>query len=158
MSETLDSRKFTVEGEQGCEDECITGGHGSGKDIEGGRGGGEGDRRRFTVEYKVKVLKEADVCQKPGEVGALLRREGLYRSHVSVWRAARDRGEIAGLTPKKRGPKRAPPDPRETQLVALARETQRWKARAERAEALVDIQKKVSMLLGIARPARTGAR
>ena len=115
-------------------------------------------RRRFTVDYKVKVLKEADLCQKPGEVGALLRREGLYSSHLSVWRAARDRGEIAGLTPKKRGPKHLPPDPRDLQMVALARETQRWKARAERAEALVDIQKKVSMLLGTALPERTEAR
>ena len=114
--------------------------------------------RRFTVDYKVKVLKEADLCQKPGEVGALLRREGLYSSHLSVWRAARDRGEIAGLTPKKRGPKHLPPDPRDLQMVALARETQRWKARAERAEALVDLPQKVSMLLGTALPERTGAR
>ena len=108
-------------------------------------------RRRFSAEYKRTVLKEAETCG-PGEIGALLRREGLYSSHLSVGRAARDRGEIAGLAPKKRGPKRAPPDPRDTQIVELERETRRWKARAERAEALVDLQKKVSMLLGIALP------
>ena len=62
-------------------------------------------RRRFTAEYKRRVLQEADACTKPGEVGALLRREGLYSSHLSVWRAARQRGERAGLTPRARGPK-----------------------------------------------------
>jgi transposase-like protein len=108
-------------------------------------------RRRFSVEYKRTVLKEAETCG-PGAIGALLRREGLYSSHLSVWRAARDRGEMAGLAPKKRGPKRAPSDPRDKQIVELERETRRWKARAERAEALVDLQKKVSMLLGIALP------
>lgn len=108
-------------------------------------------RRRFSVEYKRTVLKEADTCG-PGAIGALLRREGLYSSHLSVWRAARDRGEMAGLAPKKRGPKRGPPDPRDNTIVELERETRRWKARAERAEALVDLQKKVSMLLGIALP------
>ena len=110
-------------------------------------------RRRFTVEYKRKVLKEADTCG-PGETVALLRREGLYSSHLRVWRAARDRGEIAGLSPKKRGPKVAPPDPRDRKIVELERETRRWQARAERAEALVDLQKKVSMILGIALPER----
>ena len=108
-------------------------------------------RRRFSAEYKRRVLKEADACG-PGEIGALLRREGLYSSHLSVWRAARERGEIAGLAPKKRGPKAAPPDPRDRKIVELERETRRWQARLERAEALVDLQKKVSMLLGIVLP------
>jgi len=108
-------------------------------------------RRRFSAEYKRKVLKEADACG-PGEIGALLRREGLYSSHLSVWRSARERGEIAGLAPKKRGPKVAPPDPRDRKIVELERETRRLKARLERAEALVDLQKKVSMILGIALP------
>jgi len=98
-------------------------------------------RRRFSAEYKRTVLKEAETCG-PGEIGALLRREGLYSSHLSVWRAAWDRGEMAGLAPKKRGPKRAPPDSRDNKIVELERETRRWKARAERAEALVDLQKK----------------
>ena len=108
-------------------------------------------RRRFSLEYKRKILKEADACG-PGEIGALLRREGLYSSHLSVWRSARERGEIAGLTPKKRGPKVTPPDPRDRKIVELERETRRLKSRLERAEALVDLQKKVSMILGIVLP------
>jgi hypothetical protein len=109
-------------------------------------------RRQFNAEYKRKILKEADACTREGEIGALLRREGLYSSHLAVWRAARERGEIAGLAPRKRGPKVAPPDPRDRKIVELERETRRWKARAERAEALVDLQKKVSQILGIALP------
>src|SRR5882672_4450129 len=62
-------------------------------------------RRRFTAEYKRRIVREADRCTKLGEIGALLRREGLYSSHLTTWRAARDRGELAGLSPKPRGPK-----------------------------------------------------
>ena len=108
-------------------------------------------RRRFDAEYKRRVLKEADACA-PRDIGALLRREGLYSSHLSVWRAARERGEIAGLAPKKRGPKVTPLDPRDRKIAELERETRRLKARLERAEALVDLQKKVPMILGIALP------
>ena len=60
--------------------------------------------RRFTLEYKRKIVREADACKAPGAVGALLRREGLYSSHLTTWRAARERGELAGV-PKKRGPR-----------------------------------------------------
>ncbi len=70
-------------------------------------------RRRFTAEYKRRVLQEAAACTKPGELGALLRREGLYSSHLSAWRAARQRGELAGLTPRARGAKPRRPDPRD---------------------------------------------
>ena len=109
-------------------------------------------RRRFTAEYKRKVLKQADACTRPGELSALLRREGLYSSSLAAWRAARDRGEIAGLSPKKRGPKPAPPDPRDRRIAELERETRQFKARAERAEALVEVQKKLSEILGIRLP------
>jgi len=109
-------------------------------------------RRKFSAEYKRKILKEADACHREGEIGALLRREGLYSSHLSVWRAARERGEIAGLGPKKRGPKAVPPDPRDRKILELERETRRLKSRLEQAEALVDLQKKVSAILGIALP------
>lgn len=108
-------------------------------------------RRRFSAEYKRRILKEAEACG-AGEIGALLRREGLYSSHLTVWRAARERGEIAGLAPKKRGPKVVPLDPRDRKIVELERETRRLQARLERAEALVDLQKKVSLILGIALP------
>ena len=68
-------------------------------------------RRRFTAEYKRRVLQEADACTKPGELGALLWREGLYSSHLSGWRAARQRGELAGLTPRAGLAGRKDPDP-----------------------------------------------
>ncbi|SRR6266571_3423455 len=108
-------------------------------------------RRRFTAEYKRKFLKQADACR-PGELGALLRREGVYSSSLTAWRAARDRGELVGLSPKKRGPKSVPPDPRDRRIVELEREAQKFKARAERAEALVEVQKKLSEILGIRLP------
>ena len=104
-------------------------------------------RRRFTLEYKRKIVREADGCKTPGAIGALLRREGLYSSHLTTWRAARERGELAG-TPKKRGPVPQRPDPRDKQIAELERETARWRKRAERAEALVEVQKKVAALLG----------
>ena len=98
-------------------------------------------RRRFTAEYKRRIVREADRCTKPGELGALLRREGLYSSHLTSWRAARDRGELAGLAPKPRGPKATPPDPRDKKIAELERAEERWRKRAERAEALVELQK-----------------
>jgi transposase-like protein len=105
-------------------------------------------RRRFTAEYKQRIVREADRCTTAGAIGALLRREGLYSSHLTNWRAARDRGEREGLTPKKRGPKAAPPDPRDKKIAEQERETTKWRKRAERAEALVEVQKKVAALLG----------
>jgi transposase-like protein len=115
-------------------------------------------RRRFSVEYKRRVLKEADGCVRPGELGALLRREGLYSSHLRTWRAARERGEIAALAAKKRGPRAVVRDARDRRIVELEREVQRWQARAERAEALVELQKKVSSLLGVVLPEPEGKR
>ena len=109
-------------------------------------------RRRFTREYKRRIVGEADRCRKPGELGALLRREGLYSSHLSVWRAARDRGELGGQGTRKRGSEAKAPDPRDKQIAEQAREIARWQKRAERAEALVEVQKKLSTLLGIEPP------
>ena len=106
-------------------------------------------RRRFTATEKLRVLKEADGCTRLGELGALLRREGLYSSQLAAWRAARKRGELAGLTPRSRGPKPQPVDPRDRKLAEQAREITRLQSRLERAEGLIDIQKKVSRLLGI---------
>ena len=106
------------------------------------------ERRRFTAEYKRRIVREADRCTKPGEIGALLRREGLYSSHLVTWRAARDRGELEGLRPKQRGPKVVPPDPREKKIAEQEREIARLTKRAERAEGLVEVQKKLAALLG----------
>jgi transposase-like protein len=105
-------------------------------------------RRVFTAEYKRRILKAADACATPGAVGALLRREGLYSSHLVVWRRARARGEQAALAPKKRGRKPTPVDPRERKIVEIERQLTQMTARAERAEALVELQKKLAALLG----------
>jgi len=105
-------------------------------------------RRRFTKEYKRQILRETDRCRKPGEIGALLRREGLYSSHLSTWRAARDRGDLGGQGVGKRGPEPKPPDPSAKRIAQLERENKQLHKRAERAEALVEIQKKLSELLG----------
>lgn len=98
-------------------------------------------RRRFTTAFKLQILEEAARCVAPGALGALLRREGLYSSHLSVWRAAAKRGELTGPT-RRRGPKAAPPDPRTHQILVLERALAKATARAEHAEALVDLQKK----------------
>ncbi len=111
-------------------------------------------RRRFTVEYKRKIVREADACKAPGAIGALLRREGLYSSHLTTWRAARERGELAG-GPKTRGPVRRVADPRDKKLAEQAREISRWQKRAERAEALVELQKQMAALLGTPRATET---
>ena len=103
-------------------------------------------RRRFTLEYKRRIVNVADKCRRPGEIGALLRREGLYSSHLSSWRAARDRGELGGSGLKKRGPVNPPVHPDTKRLKSLERENRRLLARAERAEALVELQKKVAAL------------
>jgi transposase len=106
-------------------------------------------RRAFTAEYKRNIVKEADACKGPGEIGALLRREGLYSSHLTTWRQARDRGELApGAATKKRGPKAAPVDPRDKKIAEMERQIAKLTTRAERAEAIAEIQKKLAALFG----------
>jgi transposase-like protein len=107
-------------------------------------------RRRFTKEYKLELLRRAEECQKPGQVGALLRSEGLYSSHLSIWRKQRDAMAAAGLSEIRRG--RAKKDPRDETIARLENEVARQKARAERAELIVDFQKKVSQILGVVLP------
>src|SRR6266436_6271399 len=92
--------------------------------------GAKAQRRRFTAEYKRRIVREADRCTTPGAIGALLRREGLYSSHLTTWRAARDRGELEGLAPKKRGPKAPPPDPLVKKIAEQEREIGKWRKRA----------------------------
>ena len=115
-------------------------------------------RRRFTAEYKLRILKEADRTLRPGEIGALLRREGLYASALTAWRAARRRVELAGLASRKRGPKATRLDARDRKIAVQARELAQWKTRAQRAEALVEIQKKFSEMVGISLPEDGGRR
>jgi len=105
-------------------------------------------RRQFTAEHKLRILREADGCTKSGDIGALLRREGLYSSHLVTWRRQRRDGELGGLAPKKRGPEPKETNPLAKRVAVLERELARQKARAARAEALVELQKKVAELLG----------
>jgi transposase len=109
----------------------------------------KGKRRRFTGEYKLRVLREAEALSGSGEIGALLRREGLYSSNLTAWRKQRERGELAGLS-RRRGAAGKPRNPLAGKMMALERENARLKRRAERAEGLVEIQKTVSEILGIA--------
>jgi transposase len=102
-------------------------------------------RRQFSAEYKRRVLLEADGCTTPGEIGALLRREGLYASHLAAWRRQRAQGELQGLTPAKRGRKG---NPEAEELARLRRENEQLKQRLAQAEAIIDVQKKLSQLLG----------
>lgn len=103
------------------------------------------ERRHFTAEYKRRILQEADACRQSGEVGALLRREGLYSSHLTTWREQRARGELQGLTAQKRGRQA---DPQAAEIARLKGENERLKAQLERAELIIDVQKKVSQMLG----------
>jgi transposase len=104
-------------------------------------------RRRFTPEFKLQVMREADECG-PGELGALLRRHGLYSSHLSVWRRERDLGAHDRLS-KKRGRKPADRNPLSPRLAQLERENRRLQARLKQTELLLDIQKKFATLMGI---------
>ena len=102
-------------------------------------------RRQYTAEYKLRILQEVDACERLGEIGALLRREGIYSSSLSNWRRQRERGELEGLSPQKRGPK---PDPQAVELARLKRENERLRERLRRAEMIMDVQKKVAQMLG----------
>jgi len=104
------------------------------------------ERRRFTAEYKLRVLAEADACTKRGEIGALLRREGLYSSHLDKWRTQRQRGALQALAPQKRGPK---VDAQAAEIARLRRENERLQARLQQAETIIEVQKKLSVLLGL---------
>jgi len=138
---------------------------GGAQDHAGGRAGlpaGERDtevkprarRRTFTVAYKLRILRRADACKRPGELGALLRREGLYSSHLAVWRRERERGALKALASKKRGPKG--PSPEAKRIAQLERENQRLREELRRAQLINEAQKKLHELLGIPLPVASG--
>jgi transposase len=102
-------------------------------------------RRRFTAEYKLRILREAEGCSRPGEIGALLRREGLYTSHLTVWRKQRDAGALEALD-RRRG--RKPTDRREAEIAALRRRAERAEAELAKARRVIEVQGNVSALLG----------
>lgn len=104
-------------------------------------------RRQYTAEYKLRILRELDSSTAAGATGALLRREGIYSSHLTVWRRQRERGELDGLANQKRGPKA---DPQAAELSRLESENERLRERLRQAELIIEVQKKVSQLLGMA--------
>jgi len=106
-------------------------------------------RRVFPAQYKLRILREAAALAETGGVGEMLRREGLYSSHLTTWRRERERGELDGLAPKRRGRKADPDRELVTENERLAREVARLQQRLAQAEAIIEVQKKVSALLGI---------
>jgi transposase-like protein len=105
-------------------------------------------RRIYTAEYKLQILQETDTCSE-GQIGAILRREGLYSSHLTCWRRQRQAGQLAALTDNKRGRKPTPENPLSVEVERLRRENQRLSQRLQQAELIIDIQKKASAILNI---------
>lgn len=106
-------------------------------------------RRNFTAKYKLEILQQADACNKPGQLGALLRREGLYSSNLTTWRRQREEGQLDALSPKKRGRKEKGKNPLSRRVAELERENERLKRKLKKAEIIIDVQKKISEILGI---------
>jgi len=109
-------------------------------------------RRRFTAEYKLHVLRAADQCAGLGELGALLRREGLYSSHLTTWRRQREHGALVALAPQKRGRPAASVSPLARRVAELERENVQLTHRLHQAETIIAVQKKLSEVLGIPLP------
>ena len=106
-------------------------------------------RRRFTAKYKLAILRELDACTEPGEAGAVLRREGLYSSHISVWRRKRAAGELQGLTPKKLGRPRKQRNPLHSENERLQRRNARLQEELRKARLIIEVQKKLGMIADI---------
>ncbi len=109
-------------------------------------------RRHFTANYKQRILAEVDAAADTGTIGRILRREGLYSSHLASWRKTRDQSQRSALEPKRRGPKPSPKNPLQAENAKLTRENVRLNKKLRRAELIIDLQKKVSQILGITLP------
>ena len=105
-------------------------------------------RRQFTAEDKLRILEEADACTEPGEIGALVRREGIYSSYLSRWRREREEGQLTAQSSKKRGPKASAEKVLVAEVAKLRRENEQLQTRLGQAEAIIEVQKKLSQLLG----------
>jgi transposase-like protein len=104
-------------------------------------------RRRFTAQYKLHILQKAEDCANPGEIGALLRKEGLYSSNLTTWLRQKERGTIEALSPKHRGPKKRKPDFATRHIAELERENHALRQKLKQAETIIEVQKKVSEML-----------
>jgi transposase-like protein len=110
------------------------------------------ERRRFSAEDKKRILLEAEACTERGQLGALLRREGIYSSLFQKWRRQFKQAGLDALAPKKRGPIAQPPDERDARIASLEKENAKLAKKLKKAETIIDFQKKVSDLLGIVLP------
>ena len=108
-----------------------------------------GERRRFSRAEKLRILAEADACTERGEIGALVRREGIYRSYLSRWRRARKEGKLKGSQAQKRGPKTRGAKELAQEVAKLRRENERLQTQLKQAETILEVQKKLSQLLGL---------
>ena len=142
---TLDGARAPALGGEERSDEATSAGAGSPPDPEVVA---KPQRRRFTAEYRLRILEEADRCTQPGEVGQLLRREGLYSSHLTKWRQARREGSLHGLRPKKRGAKTRQNHPLESKVRELEAKVSRLEKDLHTAHTILDVQEKVAGLLG----------
>ncbi len=104
-------------------------------------------RRKFTANYKLRILQEAENCTAPGEVGVLLRREGLYSSNLTAWRKQKEQGILQGVTPKKRGRKTKEKNPLAQRVAELERANRKLQSKLKKAEIIIDVQKKISQIL-----------
>lgn len=108
-------------------------------------------RRKHTAKYKLRILGEADACTQPGEIGMFLRSEGLYSSNLTTWRRQREKGLLQAMTPKKRGRKEKPENPLAKHVAQLENENRRLQQKLKKAELIIEAQKKMAEILGIAR-------
>jgi hypothetical protein len=107
-------------------------------------------RRNHTAKYKLRILTEAEACDQPGQIGALLRREGLYSSNLTNWRRQREKGLLNAMTPKKRGRKKKQKNPLAKHVIQLENENKRLQLKLKKAELIIEAQKKMAEILGIA--------
>jgi len=105
-------------------------------------------RRKFTADYKLRILKEAEICQHAGQRGALLRREGLYSSHLTTWRRQAQQGTLQALSPRRRGPKPQKANPLTKRVAMLEKENQHLRHKLKQAETIIEAQKKIAEILG----------
>lgn len=106
-------------------------------------------RRKFTAKYKLEILKKADACTESGQIGALVRREGLFSSNLTTWRRQREQGLLDAMSPKKRGRKKQEINPLSQEVSRLQKENERLNRKLKRAETIIEFQKKISEILGI---------
>ena len=106
-------------------------------------------RRKFTAQYKLRIIAAADACKEPGQIGVLLRSEGLYSSNLNTWRRQKEKGLLEVLSPKKRGRKEKEKNPLTQRVARLERENKQLRKKLKQAETIIDVQKKISEILGI---------